>query len=184
MTVLDAFAVLAFLKEEPAAAKVAELLRNEPRPALTALGVAEVLDHLVRLVGLDEEDVVLDLAQLGLAEAHAVDADLASRGGCGPVTTTAGSGPSAWPTAWPPRWLVGWGRRWPRRTHICSTRATPKASPTLRYQIPAVRRGRPRRDGPLRLTWRTERSVGGEPHESSEPWSSRTPRSDARWFGG
>ena len=59
MTVLDAFAVLAFPKEEPAAAKVAELLRAEPRPALTALGVADVLDHLVRLVGLDEEEAVL-----------------------------------------------------------------------------------------------------------------------------
>src|SRR4051794_3874404 len=50
-------------------------------PALTALGVAEVLDHLVRLVGVDEEDAVLDLAQLGLAEALAVDAELAGRAG-------------------------------------------------------------------------------------------------------
>jgi predicted nucleic acid-binding protein len=30
---------------------------------------------------LDEEEAVLDLAQLGLAEAHAVDGDLASRSG-------------------------------------------------------------------------------------------------------
>ena len=81
MTVLDAFAVLAFLKDEPAAGEVAELLRAVPRPALSALGVAEVLDHLVRLVGLDEEEAVLDLAQLGLAETHAVDADLASSAG-------------------------------------------------------------------------------------------------------
>ena len=81
MTVLDAFAVLAFLKDEPAAARVAELVQDEPRPALTALGVAEVLDHLVRLVGIDEEDAVLDLAQLGLAVAHAVDGDVGSRSG-------------------------------------------------------------------------------------------------------
>jgi predicted nucleic acid-binding protein len=81
VTVLDAFAVLAFLKDEPAAAAVAELLRDEERPALTALGVAEVLDHLVRLVGVDEEEAVLDLAQLGLAEPHAVDGDLAGRSG-------------------------------------------------------------------------------------------------------
>lgn len=81
MTVLDAYAVLAFLKDEPAAARVAELFEIEPLPALTALGVAEVLDHLVRLVGVDEEDAVLDLAQLGLAEAFGVDADLASRAG-------------------------------------------------------------------------------------------------------
>jgi PIN domain nuclease of toxin-antitoxin system len=79
--VLDAFAVLAFLKEEPAAARVAELLAAKPAPALTALGVAEVLDHLVRLVGVDEEEAMLDLAQLGLAEAHAIDGDLASRAG-------------------------------------------------------------------------------------------------------
>ena len=74
MTVLDAYAVLAFLKDEPAATRVAELIEFQPPAALTALGVAEVLDHLVRLVGADEEDAVLDLAQLGLAEAFAVDA--------------------------------------------------------------------------------------------------------------
>ena len=41
--------------------------------------MAEVLDHLVRLVGVDEEEAVLYLAQLGLAETHVVDGDLASR---------------------------------------------------------------------------------------------------------
>ena len=81
MTVLDAFAVLALLKDEPAAGRVGELIRSHPRPALTALGVAAVVDHLVRLVGVDEEEAVLDLAQLGLAEAHVVDSDLASRAG-------------------------------------------------------------------------------------------------------
>lgn len=81
MTVLDAFAVLAFLKEEPAAERVAELLAAQPAPALTALGVAEALDHLVRLVGVDEEEAVLDLAQLDLADAHVVNGDLASRAG-------------------------------------------------------------------------------------------------------
>jgi len=35
--------------------------------ALTALGVSEVLDHLVRLVGADEDEAVLAVAQLGLA---------------------------------------------------------------------------------------------------------------------
>jgi PIN domain nuclease of toxin-antitoxin system len=81
VTVLDAFAVLAFLKDEPAAQRVSQLLVAVPPPALTALGVAEVLDHLVRLVGVDEEAAVLDLAQLGLAEAFVVDADLGSRAG-------------------------------------------------------------------------------------------------------
>ena len=81
MTILDSFAVLAFLKDEPAAPEVARLLAEDPPPALTALGVAEVLDHLVRLVGVDEEDAVLDLAQLGLADAFPIDADLAGRAG-------------------------------------------------------------------------------------------------------
>ncbi len=81
MTVLDAFAVLAFLKDEPAASLVSELLQGEPHPALTALGVAEVMDHLVRLVGVDEEEAALDLAQLGLADAHPIDGDLAGRAG-------------------------------------------------------------------------------------------------------
>jgi predicted nucleic acid-binding protein len=48
---------------------------------VTVLRVAEILDHLVRLVGVDEEEAVLDLAQLGLAEAHAVDGDVGSRSG-------------------------------------------------------------------------------------------------------
>jgi predicted nucleic acid-binding protein len=81
VTVLDAFAVIALLRDEPAAATVANLIGAEPRPALTALGVAEVLDHLVRLMGVDEEEAVLDLAQLGLAEAHVVDGETASRSG-------------------------------------------------------------------------------------------------------
>lgn len=41
--------------------------------ALTAVGVAEVLDHLVGLVGVDEEDATLDLAQLGLLGRSVVD---------------------------------------------------------------------------------------------------------------
>jgi predicted nucleic acid-binding protein len=79
--VLDSYAVLAFLKNEPAAERVGELIAAVPTPALTALGVAEVLDHLVRLMGVDEEDAVLDLAQLGLAEAVDVDVELASLAG-------------------------------------------------------------------------------------------------------
>lgn len=45
------------------------------------MGVAEVLDHLVRLEGSTEEDAALDLAQLGLAEAIPVDVGLATRTG-------------------------------------------------------------------------------------------------------
>jgi uncharacterized protein with PIN domain len=47
--ILDADAVLALLKGEPAAPLVREVLASEPPPALTAIGVAEVLDHLTRL---------------------------------------------------------------------------------------------------------------------------------------
>ena len=49
--VLDAYAVIAFLKGEAAAGQVAQLLAGEEETTLTALGVAEVVDHLVRLVG-------------------------------------------------------------------------------------------------------------------------------------
>lgn len=73
MTVLDAYAVLAFLKGE-AAAKDVKALIGVADSTLTALSVAEVLDHLVRLSGADEEDALLDLAQLGLLDSVPVDA--------------------------------------------------------------------------------------------------------------
>jgi PIN domain nuclease of toxin-antitoxin system len=79
--VLDAYAVLALLKGEPAADEVAQLLARDEQAALTVLGVAEVVDHLVRLVGADEDDAVLDVAQLGLAAPLPLDAGLALRSG-------------------------------------------------------------------------------------------------------
>lgn len=79
--ILDAYAVLALLKGEAAAPTVRRLLASEPMPALTAIGVAEVLDHVVRLEGATEEDTALDLAQLGLAEPSPVDATLATLAG-------------------------------------------------------------------------------------------------------
>jgi predicted nucleic acid-binding protein len=81
MIVLDSFAVLALLKDEPAAAQVEQLVESEEDTALTALGVAEVLDHLVRLAGADEEEAVLDLAQLGLASPAPVEVRVAWRAG-------------------------------------------------------------------------------------------------------
>ena len=75
MTVLDAYAVIAYLKAEPAAGEVLPLLDNGDA-ILTAVGVAEVLDHLVRLTGAEEEDAALDLAQLGLLDGVVVDCDL------------------------------------------------------------------------------------------------------------
>ena len=80
MTVLDAYAVLAFLRAEPAAAEVKALLK--PRDAaLTTVGVAEVLDHLIRIVGADEEDATLDVAQLGLLDGIPVTPDLGAAAG-------------------------------------------------------------------------------------------------------
>lgn len=75
MTILDAYAVIAYLKAEPAAPEVRPLL-DRGEASLTAVGVAEVLDHLVRVAGADEEDAALDLAQLGLLDGVVVDSDL------------------------------------------------------------------------------------------------------------
>ena len=81
MIVLDAYAVLALLKGEPAAPQVRVLLEGDDRSCLTAVGVAEVVDHLVRLSGASEDDAALDLAQLGLADALAVDTAVGLRAG-------------------------------------------------------------------------------------------------------
>ena len=81
MIVLDSYAVLALLKGEPAAPQVRALLQGDDRSCLTAVGVAEVVDHLVRLSGASEEDAALDLAQLGLADALAVDTSVGLRAG-------------------------------------------------------------------------------------------------------
>lgn len=81
MIVLDAYAVLALLKGEHGSEAVEELLRVDSAVTLTCLGVAEVVDHLVRVSGVEEDDAVLDLAQLGLDEALPVTTELATRAG-------------------------------------------------------------------------------------------------------
>lgn len=81
MIVLDSYAVLAFLKGEAAAPEVRSLLEADDGAALTVVGVAEVLDHLIRIVGADEDEAALDLAQLGLLEPVGVDATTASGAG-------------------------------------------------------------------------------------------------------
>lgn len=80
MIVLDSFAVLALLKGEPAAADVRRLL-DANLATMTPLGVAEIVDHLVRIVGVTEEEAVLDLAQLDLADVAPLDSGLALRAG-------------------------------------------------------------------------------------------------------
>lgn len=81
MIVLDAYAVLALLKGEAAAAQVTQLLTGEEEAALTALGVAEVVDYLIRLASAEEDDAVLDVAQLGLDSPAPVDPALALQAG-------------------------------------------------------------------------------------------------------
>lgn len=80
MTVLDAYAVIAYLRDEPAADHVRPLLVTGDA-ALTAVGLAEVLDHLVRLANAEEDEAVLDLAQLGLIDAIPVDASTGNAAG-------------------------------------------------------------------------------------------------------
>jgi PIN domain nuclease of toxin-antitoxin system len=79
LTILDAYAVLAFLRDEPAASEVRPLLETDAR--LTAVGLGEVVDHLVRLAGVDEEEVMLDLAELGLLDAIVVDSVMGAASG-------------------------------------------------------------------------------------------------------
>ncbi|WP_158240308.1 PIN domain-containing protein [Mycobacterium hubeiense] len=62
MTVLDAYAVLAYFRAENAADEVAELLRKPT--ILSAVNAAEVIDQLVRVFGYDGDDVHADLALL------------------------------------------------------------------------------------------------------------------------
>lgn len=65
MTVLDAYAVIAYLRGEPAAAEVADLLRQ---PAtLTSVNAAEVVDRMVRVAGRDADLMQADVALLRAA---------------------------------------------------------------------------------------------------------------------
>lgn len=81
MTILDSYAVIALLRDEPAAPEVQRLIEGDGEATLTVLGVAEVLDYLVRLAGVDEDEAALDLAQLGLAGPPALGPDVAVRAG-------------------------------------------------------------------------------------------------------
>jgi predicted nucleic acid-binding protein len=79
--VLDSYAVLALLNGGPAAGDVQRIVEDDEDSLLTPLGVAEVLDHLVRLANVEEEEAMLDLAQLGLATPTPVESELAARAG-------------------------------------------------------------------------------------------------------
>ena len=55
--VLDAYALIAFLRGEEAGAEVIELLRREPPPSISAANLAEVVDHLMRADGRSDLEV-------------------------------------------------------------------------------------------------------------------------------
>jgi predicted nucleic acid-binding protein len=80
LIVLDSYAVIAFLRDEPAAQDVASLMRSDD-VSLTAVGVSEVVDHLIRLAGVDEDDAFLDLAEMGLHDAVPIDAEVGGQAG-------------------------------------------------------------------------------------------------------
>ena len=65
MTVLDAYAVIAYLRGERCAGEVAALLRSTT--AISSINAAEVVDQLVRVFGHDANDVHADLAMLSRA---------------------------------------------------------------------------------------------------------------------
>ncbi|MFN2539076.1 MAG: PIN domain-containing protein [Mycobacteriales bacterium] len=65
MTVLDAYAVVAYLRAEPCADEVAALLRGAS--TLSAANAAEVVDQLTRVFGSDPDNVHADLALLANA---------------------------------------------------------------------------------------------------------------------
>ncbi|MYD65815.1 MAG: type II toxin-antitoxin system VapC family toxin [Chloroflexi bacterium] len=81
MIVLDAYAVLAFLRGEHAAPQVRELIGGDEEAALTLLGIAEVVDRLVRRAGVPEQEAALDIAELGLAAPPVLDVELATSAG-------------------------------------------------------------------------------------------------------
>jgi len=62
MTILDAYAVIAYLRGEASSGEVAELLREPTQ--LTAVNAAEVCDQMTRVFGRDPDSIEADLALL------------------------------------------------------------------------------------------------------------------------
>ena len=77
MVVLDAAALIAVMKDEPAAEAVGDLLRE--RTAMSAVNYCEVVDHLLRIVGVEHDWIDLHLAPVIHAslDVVAVHADIA-----------------------------------------------------------------------------------------------------------
>ncbi len=81
MIVLDAYAVIGLLRNEPVADEVRDLMESGMPAWLTPLGVAEVIDRRVRLDAVDPRAVVLHLAKLGLSDPAPLDPQTAARAG-------------------------------------------------------------------------------------------------------
>jgi len=75
MTVLDAFAVVGFLRGEPCAEQVEEVLRGAT--AISSADLAEVIDLLIRVFGFPEDEVLGDLALMRDAGLDIIDVDAA-----------------------------------------------------------------------------------------------------------
>lgn len=80
MTVLDACAVIAILREEPAADDVQALLETGAAQ-LTPVGLIEVVDVMVRIHEADEDELVADLGSLELIAPPPLAHDLALAAG-------------------------------------------------------------------------------------------------------
>lgn len=77
MTILDAYAVIALLRDEPARAEVEELLRaQDPGPRMSTANLGESIDRLMRVWGHAFEDVLDRLMWLSADGLEIVDIDL------------------------------------------------------------------------------------------------------------
>ena len=76
VTVLDACAVIAVFLDEPAAEDVAQVL-EAGAARVTTVGLAEVVDTMVRIHGADEDDLVADLGSLDLIDPAPLHSDTA-----------------------------------------------------------------------------------------------------------
>jgi len=72
--VLDAYALIAFLLDEPAAGDVEQLLHRQPA-AITSINYAEVLDRLVRGQGMPRDAVTAAVAPLLGERLERIDVD-------------------------------------------------------------------------------------------------------------
>lgn len=76
MLVLDAYAIEAYLANEPAADDVERLLLSGEQVLVSVVNLAETIDRLVRVRGVPIDEVAFDLAELSVHVSGA-DADLA-----------------------------------------------------------------------------------------------------------